>query len=83
MNEEKWLKAKNASPDRLFAKLAEEFGEVGKAKNEQTLADLDMELSHLIFIAEVMRWRIARRRFAHSTPPSIRRDYDSLWHNVV
>jgi predicted house-cleaning noncanonical NTP pyrophosphatase (MazG superfamily) len=81
MNVSKWTRKKH-HPEKLFAKLIEEVGEVAKAKNEQTLAELDMELSHVIFIAEVMRWGLAEARGGKGTSlpiPDIRYDYDSPW----
>lgn len=61
MNEAKWIDVaatREATDDRLFAKLVEEVGEVANAHIEKTTKDLGMELEHIIFIARCWLWRL-------------------------
>lgn len=53
MNRGKWLQ--ETDQYKLFCKLAEEVGEVGKALQEQGLDDIVEEIDHVVFIATQLR----------------------------
>jgi NTP pyrophosphatase (non-canonical NTP hydrolase) len=77
MNEKKWQNyaLENAGDDVtvLFPKLIEEVGEVGKAiAGSYDEINIDMELSHVIFIAELWRWQLKGGTEYQITPPKIR-----------
>jgi phosphoribosyl-ATP pyrophosphohydrolase len=62
MNFKKWENVSVDGPNqaKLFFKLTEEVGEVGKAFNEEEQANVVEELEHVIFIAERLLVNVGR-----------------------
>jgi len=79
MNYKKWLaRAENGeiSASEGLAKLMEEMGEVGKARNEQGTEHLLLELEHVEFMAMIVRNSI-RVRVGMNLEPAFKREFAS------